>query len=141
MNLSCQGKRDGLALEIVRSKTKTSVALKDGQVKVSIGVSAEGSIAEVKCGIALDNLSTLYKIEQEWGAKTKADMTAAIRSAQAVKSDIFGFGEVLQRSHPKAWRGVQDRWEELFAEAEVNIVFEGQILRAGMRSKSLMDKS
>ncbi|SFT27000.1 Ger(x)C family spore germination protein [Paenibacillus sp. BC26] len=141
MNLSCAGKTDALALEIIKSKTKIQVSMKDGHPNVHIVVKAEGNVAEVKCGIALTELSVLNKLEQEWGEAAKSSMLAAIRSAQAVHSDVFGFGEVLQRNHPKAWRQVQDSWAEAFSEAEVTITFQGQILRSGMRGKSLMEKS
>ncbi|QHW29833.1 Ger(x)C family spore germination protein [Paenibacillus rhizovicinus] len=141
MNLGCEDMKNGLALEVVKSKTKTAVTMKEGKAMVNIDVSAEGNIAEVKCGIPLTDLSALYKVEQDWSTKTKANMMAAIRSAQAQQSDVFGFGEILQRTHPKAWRKVQDNWAETFAEAEVHISFRGQILRSGMRGKSLLEES
>ncbi|SDX56616.1 Ger(x)C family spore germination protein [Paenibacillus sp. CF384] len=140
MNLSCEGQADGIALEVIKSKTKTQVSMKDGHAKVHIVVKAEGNVAEVKCGIPLTELSVLNKLEQEWGELVKASMMAAIQRAQAVQSDVFGFGEVLQRSHPKAWKQVEDNWAEAFSEAEVSITFQGQIMRSGMRGKSLMEK-
>ncbi|RAP75250.1 Ger(x)C family spore germination protein [Paenibacillus montanisoli] len=140
MNLDCQDKPNGLALEIIKSKTKTDVSMKNGRAKVNIVVSAEGNVAEVKCGIPLDKLDVLTKLEQEWGYEAKANMMAAIQGAQKLQSDVFCFGEVLQRKHPKQWKQVQDRWDETFADAEVSIDFRGQILRSGMRGKSLMQK-
>ncbi|EFM12549.1 germination protein, Ger(x)C family [Paenibacillus curdlanolyticus YK9] len=140
MNLSCEGEADGVALEVIKSKTKTEVTMNNGQAKVKILVMAEGNVAEVKCGIALGKLSVLTKLEQEWGEATKANMRDAIAQAQAFQADVFGFGVILQRSHPKQWKKVKDNWGETFAEAEVNITFEGQIQRGGMRGKSLLEK-
>ncbi|WP_308638347.1 Ger(x)C family spore germination protein [Paenibacillus silvisoli] len=138
MNLDCQDKRNGLALEVIKSKTKTDVSMNGGRAMVNIVVTAEGNVAEVKCAIPLDKLDVLTKLEQEWGAEAKANMLAAVQDAQKLQSDVFCFGEVLQRKHPKQWKQVEGRWNDVFAEAEVSIDFRGQILRSGMRGKSLM---
>jgi spore germination protein KC len=141
MSLECEGTADGVALEIVKSRTKTDVSMNNGQAKVKIDVIAVGNVAEVKCGIPLKKLSVLSQLEQAWGEATKADMMAAIRDAQAIRSDVFGFGEMLQRNHPKQWNKTAAKWDEAFANAEISIKFEGQILRSGMRGKSLLEKS
>ncbi|AZN43084.1 Ger(x)C family spore germination protein [Paenibacillus albus] len=140
MNLSCQDLQDGIALEVIKSKTKTDVSIQNGVVKVKINVMAEGNISEVKCGVPLDDLEVLSKMEKEWGDHTIADMKDAIKNAQSLHTDVFGFGEVLQRQHPKQWRKVEKDWEDKFTNAEVSIVFQGQILRTGMRGKSLLEK-
>ncbi|MWC28806.1 Ger(x)C family spore germination protein [Paenibacillus sp. MMS18-CY102] len=140
LNLPCEGKPDGVALEVIKSKTKTDVSIKNGRVNVKIHVMSEGNVAEVKCGIPLGKLSVLTQLEQEWGEETKANMMAAIRQAQTFQADVFGFGIILQRTHPKQWKQYEETWGETFAEAEVSIAFEGQIQRAGMRGKSLLEK-
>lgn len=140
MNLSCQDMLEGLALEVIKSKTKTDVSMQNGRVKVKINVMAEGNVSEVKCGVPLSDLEVLNKMEKEWGDAAIADMMGAIKSAQSLHADVFGFGEVLQRRHPKQWRKVQDQWKDKFTDAEVSITFQGQILRTGMRGKSLLEK-
>lgn len=140
MNLSCQGKPDSLALEVIKSKTKTKVSMQNGRAKVKIAVMAEGNVSEVKCGVPLDDLAVLTKMEKEWGDSAISDMIGAIKRAQSLHADVFGFGEALQRQHPKQWKKVESQWADKFSGAEVSITFQGQILRTGMRGKSLLQK-
>ncbi|REE87394.1 spore germination protein KC [Paenibacillus taihuensis] len=140
MNLSCQDKPDALALEVIKSKTKTDVSVQNDRAKVKITVMAEGNISEVKCAVPLDDLAELNRMEKEWGDTAIADMTGAIKRAQSLHTDVFGFGEVLQRQHPKQWKKVESQWGDKFTDAEISIAFQGQILRTGMRGKSLMEK-
>ncbi|MFC5702955.1 Ger(x)C family spore germination protein [Cohnella faecalis] len=141
MNLNCEGKREGIALEVVRSKASSKVTMKKGKVKVDISVTAEGNVGEVKCGISLDKLSVLRKLEKDWSEAAKVDILGAVYTAQQYKADIFGFGEFLERYHPKEWRKVKDEWGEAFAKADVNVSFRAVIRRTGMRGKSLLEKT
>ncbi|SFI86191.1 spore germination protein KC [Paenibacillus sp. UNC496MF] len=141
MNLPCEDKPDGIALEVVRSRTRTKVTFREGRAKVEIAVNAVGNVAEVQCGVPLQKLEEIDKLEHEWSQAVKADMMAAVKRAQTLRSDVFAFGEALQRSQPKAWKSVAGRWGDVFAEADVAITFKGQILRTGMRAKSLLEKS
>ncbi|MFC5531429.1 Ger(x)C family spore germination protein [Cohnella yongneupensis] len=141
MNLECGGKPDGVALEILKSRTSNKVYMKDGQLKVDVVVSAESNVGEVKCGIAIEKLDTLQQLEREWSDAVKSEIHRAVKQAQAIKADVFGFGMSLQRHHPKQWNAVKDDWGSVFAKAEVNVTFRGIIRRTGMRGKSLLEKS
>lgn len=138
MNLSCDGIPEGVALEIIKSKTKNEIALKDGQLRVDVTVNAEGNIGEVKCGFPLDNLEALRGLEREWADMVKRDIQLAVHKAQQKAADVFGFGMMVQQSHPRLWKDMERQWDTIFANAEVNVTFHGIIRRTGMRGKSLM---
>lgn len=140
MNLPCQGKPDGVALEIINSKTTNEVALKDGRLSVDVIVNAEGNIGEVECGIPIGDLGVLHGLEREWEEGVKRNIGLAVSKAQASKTDVFGFGMLLQQNHPKQWKTVESRWESVFADAEVKVKFHGVIRRTGMRGKSLLEE-
>ncbi len=140
MDLSCGGMPDGVALEIIKSKTKNEVSLKNGQLLVNVVVNAEGNIGEVKCGFPLDNLDALRGLEREWEDAVKSDIQLAVRKAQQKSTDVFGFGMMVQRNHPRLWKDMEPRWDKIFADAEVNVTFHGIIRRTGMRGKSLMEE-
>lgn len=141
INLPCEDRPDGVALEIIQSKTDTGVAMKDGRLRVNVVVSSEASVGEVKCGIALEKLEVTRQLEREWEEAVRSNIESAVAQAQALKTDIFGFGVELQRSHPKQWKKAEKEWDEVFAAAEIDVKFHGAIRRAGMRGKSLLETS
>lgn len=140
VNLPCGDSPDGVALEIIKSKTNNNVSMQGGQLKVDVIVNAEGNIGEVKCDIALEKLSVLREIEASWGTAVRSDILNTVRKAQAIEADVFGFGVLVQRKYPKLWKQIEKEWESIFSEAEVNIAFHGIVRRTGMRGKSIMEQ-
>lgn len=140
MNLPCGDMPDGVALEIIKSKTNKEVAMRNGRLRVDIIVDAEGNVGEVKCDVALEKLGVLRDLEGHWEAEVRSDILKAVRQSQAIEADVFGFGMQFQRMHPKLWKRVEKDWGKIFAEAEVEVTFHGIIRRTGMRGKSLMEK-
>ncbi|WP_027085955.1 Ger(x)C family spore germination protein [Cohnella panacarvi] len=138
MNLPCGDLPEGVAMEIIKSKTKKEVSLKDGRLRVNVIVNAEGNIGEVKCGIPLNDLGVLHALEREWENAIRNNIGLAVRKAQQPPTDIFGFGMIIEQNHPKLWKSVESRWDSIFADAEVNVTFHGVIRRTGMRGKSLI---
>ncbi|MFD0672430.1 Ger(x)C family spore germination protein [Cohnella sp. GCM10027633] len=140
LNLPCDDIPDGVALEIIKSKTNKEVVMQNGRLKVNVIVSAEGNVGEVKCDIALENLGVLRELEEHWEGEVRNEIMMSVRQAQAIEADVFGFGMQLQRKHPKLWKSVEKEWGKIFAEADVNVTFHGIIRRTGMRGKSIMEK-
>ena len=52
-----------------------------------------------------------------------------------MKADIVGFAEEFYRKYPKQWKKIENRWDELFSEVEVNINVEAHIRRQGYITK------
>ena len=47
------------------------------------------------------------------------------------QSDIFGFGEVIHRANPKAWKQLESNWDQEFSTLEVSVKVDAKIRRVG----------
>ncbi len=136
VNINWGGKKEAIAYQVIRQKTKVSANMKKGQPKISIHVRAEGDIGEVTVPVNLTDPHVLMNIEKVLEKEIKKEMNDAIQRAQKNKSDIFGFGEVVHRSDPKAWKKLKHDWNDVhFPELEVDVTVDAFVRRTGLRNK------
>lgn len=135
VNIPCE---DGkISIATTRSKTKVKAKMKNGHPKIDIHVTSEGDVGEVQCKADLSKLETIQELEQKYENNMKDKIEIAIKRAQEdFQSDIFGFGEVIHRTNPKAWKRLEPNWEQEFANLEVDINIKGSIRRLGTVTES-----
>ncbi len=138
INIDCKEIKEGIAVEIILSKTKTSVEFHQGSPIFHIHIQEEGNLTETKCPIDFSKREEIKKLDEELSKVTKKEVTKAINAAQKQKSDIFDFGGILKRTDPKAWKEVEKDWDTLFAKGKVDVQVDAFIRRTGMRMKPYM---
>lgn len=137
LNLDCEEMENGVAVDMVRSNTKIKAKIKNEKPVIYVTVKSEGHISEVHCPLDLGKHKTIEKLEKQMEEEIKEELMMALEAAKEEKSDIFGFGETVNREDPKLWKKIKGKWDdEIFPETEVNINVEGFIRRSGLRTKS-----
>ncbi|WP_373231553.1 Ger(x)C family spore germination protein [Cohnella sp.] len=140
LELDCKKKKDAIAIEIIRSQTNVEAEVQAGKPRINIHIREEGNVGEIKCPIDLSKKEEIEKLEQAWVKETKKEVMEAIETAQSEKSDIFGFGEAVDRANPKAWEKMKEDWNETFAVSEVDVKVDAFIRRPGMRVNSYLSE-
>lgn len=137
VNLDCEKKKKGIAVEMVRSQTKVKADIKNRKPVIRIAVQSEGHISEVHCPIDLGKHESIEKIEKQMEKEIKEEVMMALEAAKEQKSDIFRFGETVNREDPKLWKKIKKKWDdEIFPETEVHVNVQAFIRRSGLRTKS-----
>jgi spore germination protein KC len=54
-------------------------------------------------------------------AVIRGEIGAALAKAQELKTDIFGFGELIHRSNRQEWRKMKDQWDQIFPRLQVEM--------------------
>lgn len=135
IGINWEGTEEAIVYEMVRQKTKVSVKMEKGKPKVSITLDAEGNIGETRVLVDLTDPQILLKIEKALEKEIKKEMTIAIQEAQNKKADIFGFGDALHQSNPKAWKKMKADWNDVyFPNIKTDITVEAFIRRTGLRN-------
>lgn len=134
VNLDCKGVKDAIAIEVIRTNVKIKTFVKACKPSITVILNEEGNLGEVDCEIDLSKPDVIYKLEEQLEKEIKSEMNEAITVAQETKSDIFGFGDVLHRQHPREWKEFEKDWTEVFSEMEVNLQVNAFIRRTGMRN-------
>jgi spore germination protein KC len=136
INIDWEGKKEAIAYQIIRQKTKVSAHMKNGKPNISIHVRAEGDVGEVTVPINLTDPHVLLNLENALEDEIKKEMKIAIKRSQKKKSDIFGFGEAVHRSYPKAWKKLKHEWNDVsFPKLDVDITVDAFIHRTGLRNR------
>ncbi|WP_147532775.1 Ger(x)C family spore germination protein [Bacillus marasmi] len=129
-----------LVIEIVRSKSKVSGKVINGKPNIDIKINAEANIGEVACRINLTNPESIKKLEKAVNMVNEDIITSSIKKAQELGVDIYGFGEVIHRADPKAWKKLKNNWDEHFQELEVSVDSTFNIRRTGVSNESYTNK-
>ncbi|MES5938263.1 MULTISPECIES: Ger(x)C family spore germination protein [unclassified Bacillus cereus group] len=140
INLNCQKKKNAIGIEILRSKTNVTASLHHGKPMFHVNIHEEGIISEVQCALDLNQTVIIKELERQWRNKTETDILAAVKLAQNEKSDVLGFGEVLNLSHPKVWNKWKHDWNHTFSESKVDVTVNVVIHHSGMRTKTYHTK-
>jgi spore germination protein KC len=129
-----------IGLEVIRSKGAFKPRITDdgSNIGIVVKISAEASIADVQPYVDSYNDSDLWVfLERQLEEAIKGEAMAAIRKAQELRADIFGFGREVYRTNPRVWKQVKDQWYEIFAGMEPEIEVSAKIVRSGLKVRSV----
>ncbi|WML48991.1 Ger(x)C family spore germination protein [Neobacillus sp. PS3-34] len=134
VRIHCDEKRYNNIL-VNRLKSHSNVDIKNNQAVITINANVSGSIVELLCNKDISNRKVVKEYEHKAERELEKEIKDGIKAAQKVKSDVFGFGEILHYTHIRKWNESKHRWKELFSQANVNVHVKMDIERTGMRIK------
>ncbi|WP_231505654.1 Ger(x)C family spore germination protein [Bacillus sp. EB01] len=133
------GKEGLVTLRIYNTKTKTKADMVNGKAKVNVRIHAVGYIEGTQCSEDLSSVQSYEKLQDYASDHIKMTIEGTVKKAQEkYKADIFGFGEVLYRQHPKTFNKVEKNWDEVFTKGEIDVEVNFIIRRSGIRTKSFL---
>ncbi|MFZ5943010.1 MAG: Ger(x)C family spore germination protein [Bacillota bacterium] len=136
INVSCPDSEEQIALEIIRAKGKIIPQIEDNTLKVVVKVNEEGHLGEQECSIDLTTPENWAKLEKMKAGVIRNEILAAVKKAQDLNTDVFGFGDAFHRKYKNIWKSqLKDNWDEFFPDIEVEVVVEAKLRRTGMITK------
>ncbi|MGB9859448.1 MAG: Ger(x)C family spore germination protein [Moorellaceae bacterium] len=134
ITFACPDHPEGqISVRFHRAQTKVKPQVTEKGIVFTVKIRGEGDLIEHTCQEPLIEPGKITVLEDALRQELDKRTRAALDKAQKEwKLDFLGFGEVLHREQPKAWQEVQDRWNEVFAGAEIKVESQIQIRRTGM---------
>ncbi|MDF2903621.1 MAG: Ger(x)C family germination protein [Bacillus sp. (in: firmicutes)] len=129
-------KKGNLVVEIVRSKSKITGKVVNGQPQISVKISGEANVAEVYCNVDLTKPETIDQISKSTSKVNEKILQASIKRAKELGVDIFGFGEAIHRADPQAWKLLKNNWSQHFIDMPVTVNSDFKIRRTGVINQS-----
>ncbi|MEH7073519.1 Ger(x)C family spore germination protein [Neobacillus drentensis] len=133
-------KKGELIIEVIRSKTKVKGKFINGKPTIDIQIRSEANIAEVACQIDLTDPNAIRKIEKKTDKVNINILKTSIARAKKLGVDIYGFGEVIHRTDPKAWKSLKKNWNQEFTHLPITIHSDFKIRRTGTVNQSFLKK-
>lgn len=128
---------DGKAsLEIIRASSKITPEIEDNKILMKMNIKEEGNLGDQSCSENLVLPTGIASLEKEKAAAIQSEVMAALKKAQELNTDIFGFGEVIHQKYPEEWEDLENRWDEIFPNIEVEISVEAKLRLAGKINRS-----
>lgn len=106
----------------------------EGKYRVKLFIQADGRVQDQLCptGYVWDG-ELVRSLNQRLAAVIHNEVKDALVQAQALGTDVFGFGNLFYRKKPREWEKVVDDWEEIFKNLQVEIEIDANVRRAGLK--------
>lgn len=131
-------KNGHVEVEVIRTHTKLTGEIKNGEPEMRIDVHAEGNLGDLTCDLKIDEPAAVRQIERLAENNMREKITAAVRIMQTrYRADAFGFGEAIHRKSPKHWKKWRRNWDSTFAEMTVHTYVDVKIRRIGTIKQSV----
>lgn len=127
-----------ITLGVIRSKSSIAVKIgEDGLPGFEINVTTLCDLWEHQGHYAgmLDS-KFLENVEKAASGQILNEIEAAVRKAQTLNCDIFGFGEEVRRQHSREWYQMKDRWKGIFPSVNVTVSSETSLRHRGLTVES-----
>ncbi|MGF7186266.1 spore germination protein KC [Desulfitispora alkaliphila] len=125
--------QEKVSIEIIRAGGTITPEFKDGDFSITVMVDMEGTLGEQQSRVNLTEEQRWTSLEKRTEAVIENEIKAALEKAQKeYKTDIFGFGDAIYRNYPTQWREIEDNWEEVFSQMDVNIEVNAKLRRSGI---------
>lgn len=128
-------------LAIMNNKSTIKTFYKGDQPHLKVDIYSEARLTSMQCNEDLSKKETYLDLEQKSSKYVKDMIVATIKKVQdEFGLDIFGFGEALHRQNYQKAKEVEEKWDEEFARADVDVNVHVAIRRSGIRNKSFLSE-
>lgn len=124
-----------VTIEVKSVKSKINAYIKNGKPAIDVEIVINENIGAVEGDFDITKLENQKIIEEIGDTQVKGYCERAINKAKDLKTDIFGFGDVIYRKHPKYWETIQDNWDNEFSKLQVNVAVKQKIKNMGQFTK------
>ncbi|MGE1163151.1 Ger(x)C family spore germination protein [Peribacillus simplex] len=135
VTLQPKGVKGEISLNPVTAKVKIIPQIINDKWKLLVKVNTEGAVIQNGTNLDLSSPKSLKMAERAYQKDIEKRIELAFLNTQHKKSDILGLGKDFYRKYPKQFNKVENHWEEIFAEMEVEIDVMAYIRRQGYINK------
>lgn len=118
--VSCPMNRNRATVEFRNARLRVKPGYAGGQPRFDIRLTATADIVESDCGAAVASIRD--DVQNELNKKLKGEIESLLAKTQReYKTDVLKLGDVFRNRYPLEWRAVVEKWDDLFAEAEMDV--------------------
>ncbi|SIT72297.1 Ger(x)C family spore germination protein [Edaphobacillus lindanitolerans] len=125
-----------VAIEVTKSDAKIKASFSGGNPEMEIIIKNKGNVGSVQCGLDMKKPESIHILDNLFEKKLTGIIEETVKETQSRgRSDIFGFGQTIHRSHPDKWKSLKGEWDEhgfenvpVKVKVEMNIRMTGTLL-------------
>ncbi|MGN7298142.1 Ger(x)C family spore germination protein [Ferdinandcohnia sp. SAFN-114] len=128
------GEGDHITFTAKRSNSKINTVLKPTPtLRVDVGLTNE--ISETSCYLDFSNAQVLDRVEKDLEKKIKEEIENTIKISQDQGTDVFGFGNKLNKENPNYWKKHKKEWDSIYSDAKIEVHVNATLIDSGLSSK------
>lgn len=120
-----------VSLEIIKAEGKITPEITEDRIHIKVDIKEEGNLGDQSCPENLALPPKIELLEKEKAAAIRDEVMAALKKAREFKTDIFGFGDAIHQKYPQQWKNLEDRWDEVFPDIEVEVNVDAKLRLTG----------
>lgn len=114
------GGGQGTSLELISVRSTLRPYWKNGQPAVRAVVQASGMLGDLMCQDDLTKPGALADLQRRAALQIQGELVRLVRRLQKdLRADAIGVGAAVRRTFPRAWRQMEQRWEQLYPTVSV----------------------
>lgn len=125
-----------ISVRITDSNTTVEPFYNGEEILFNIKSEVEGDIFEKQSDEDLSKPEIIEALNKKMSEEIENNILDVTKKVQnEYQADIFDFGDKFYRKYNQEWSRIEDRWDEEFANATINVTVESQIRRSGLIAK------
>lgn len=129
------------SFQMTGSKAKIIPSVRGDNVSIKLEIKAEGNIGDIEDSLSVSDPEDIKKLESLAADSIKELIENTVHRTQAMEADVFGFGEIINRKHPKLWKDMKEDWQYIYSDLTVKVKVEVKIRGTGMISNPITVES
>lgn len=133
ITLPCSKGEENISGEIRNKQLKITPSVIGNKPKFDIKMDVDLRIVEAGCPFSMNNQSQVNKLQKQIEEIYKQEIKSLLKIIQEeYKSDIIGFEDIFRSKFPAEWKEINQRWEEEFQQASMNVSVSAKIVEAAL---------
>jgi spore germination protein KC len=125
-----------ISLVVKESHSRLKSHLDQGKPIIDLRLNVVGDIGNTESSLDITKLKNVKILERSFANKINSHLQAAIaQGLKKYRTDIFGFGEVVHRAHPRVWKGLKQKWKNQLQKVRVTVRVSVKIMDSGVITK------
>ena len=132
VSVEIEDEEELVSLNPVSARVDLVPQIKDDKWKMDVDVATEGAIVQNETNIAFVDQKLLKEVEEAYQKSIETRIQDVLQvMQQKLNADLADFSKEFYRKYPKQKKTIEDHWDEIFPEVEVNINVDAHIRREG----------
>ncbi|ADK16929.1 Ger(x)C family spore germination protein [Clostridium ljungdahlii] len=127
--------------DVTDAKSTVTSSLVNGKPAINVHINVTQNIGAVGGDFDVSKEESKNIVNKMSEKRIKTLCEKSVHKAQTqLKTDVFGFGEVVHREYPKLWKKIKNGWDTEFTHLPVNITVNVKTLQLGEVTKPFFIK-
>jgi len=104
------------------ARTRLKPVISQEGITIEISIKGTGEMIEEQNAVLdITREQNLKELERLINREVEHRCRLAVSRAKSLKSDIFGFGDLIHRADPRVWRQIENQWGDILPTINVKI--------------------